>query len=184
MAPLLRRAHSGAQFLFNDSVGKLPLRSVRLTLATRVLGMTIHPTAQIYRWREVRGGPNISIGSGTVVGLWCSLDGRRGIEIGRNVNISSEVAFWTLQHDHRDPEFGNVGAPIVVGDFAWLSFRSTILPGVTIGEGAVVAAGAIVTKDVAPYSIVGGVPAKLIGDRTRTLTYDWSDARKAAPWFI
>jgi acetyltransferase-like isoleucine patch superfamily enzyme len=160
------------------------MRAVRIVLAQKVLGLTIHPTAQLYRWREIRAAENISIGAGTVVGLWSSLDGRRGITLGKNVNISSEVALWTLQHDHRHPDFGVTGGPIVVHDRAWLSFRATILPGVTIGEGAVVAAGAVVTHDVPPFAIVGGVPAKIIGQRSSDLTYDWPDARHSAPWFI
>ncbi|MGY4543245.1 acetyltransferase-like isoleucine patch superfamily enzyme [Arthrobacter sp. UYNi723] len=183
-APKMRQALSGAQFLFSDTLGSLPIRAVRNALAKKVLGITLADSAQLYRWREIRAGRNISIGDNTVVGLWSSLDGRSGITIGDHVNISSEVAIWTLQHDHRDPEFGNVGAPVVVGDRAWLSFRSTILPGVTIGEGAVVAAGSVVTKDVAPYMIVGGIPAKVIGQRNQELTYDWSAAKSGAPWFI
>lgn len=183
-APKLRQAVSGAQFLFSDMLGSLPVRAVRDALARKVLGLNLSDSTQLYRWREIRAGQNITIGENTIVGLWSSLDGRSGITIGDHVNISSEVAIWTLQHDHRDPEFGNVGAPVVVGDRAWLSFRSTILPGVTIGEGAVVAAGSVVTKDVAPYAIVGGIPAKVIGERNRDLTYDWSAAKSGAPWFI
>ena len=69
-----------------------------------------------------------------------------------------------------------------IGDWAWLSFRSTILPGVTIGEGAVVAAGAVVTRDVPPYAIVAGIPARVVGERPRELDYDLNT--QAAPWFI
>lgn len=182
--PKLRQALSGAQFLFADTLGSLPIRTIRNVLAKNVLGIRLADSALLYRWREIRAGQNITIGENTIVGLWCCLDGRSGITIGNHVNISSEVAIWTLQHDHRDPEFGNVGAPVVVGDRAWLSFRSTILPGVTIGEGAVVAAGSVVAKDVAPYTIVGGIPAKVIGQRNRDLTYDWSTTRSGARWFI
>ena len=64
----------------------------------------------------------------------------------------------TLEHDLSDPEFRSVGAPVSIGDRAFIGARAIILPGVTIGEGAAVAAGAIVTKDVEPYTIVGGFP--------------------------
>lgn len=60
---------------------------------------------------------------------------------------------------------------VQIGDYAWISRRAVILPGVTIGEGAVVAAGAVVTKNVAPYTVVGGVPAKFVAERPRGLTY-------------
>jgi maltose O-acetyltransferase len=70
-----------------------------------------------------------------------------------------------------DPNFGCESAPVVIEDFAWISCRTVVLPGTRIGKGAVVAAGAVVTKDVEPYSIVAGVPAKKIGERSRDLNY-------------
>ncbi|QDG90935.1 acyltransferase [Pseudarthrobacter sp. NIBRBAC000502770] len=146
--------------------------------------MKVAPTAKLYRWREVRDAQNISVGAGSIIGMWATLDGREGITIGKNVNFSSEVALWTLQHDYNSPCFATSGGPIVIGDRAWISFRATILPGVTIGEGAVVAANSVVTKDVAPYTVVGGIPAKKIGQRTADLTYEWTNARSHAPWFI
>ncbi len=145
--------------------------------------MRIHPTAQLYRWREVRDSQGVSIGANSTVGSWAILDGRRTIEIGRNVNLSSEVALWTLQHDPRSEDFTATGGPIVIEDYAWISFRATILPGVTIGRGAVVAAGAVVAKDVPPNKIVGGVPAKVIGERPRNLSYKLGSAGVYF-WFI
>jgi acetyltransferase-like isoleucine patch superfamily enzyme len=116
--------------------------------------------------------------------MWATLDGRNGITIGKNVNFSSEVALWTLQHDYNSPTFATSGGPIVIGDRAWISFRATILPGVTIGEGAVVAANSVVTKDVPPFTVVGGIPAKKIGERTTDLSYDWTNARSHAAWLV
>jgi maltose O-acetyltransferase len=78
---------------------------------------------------------------------------------------------WTNQHDPQDPDWGVKGGPIVIKDYVWVSSRASVLPGITIGEGAVVAAHAVVTKDVEPYTIVGGVPAKKIGERRRDLRY-------------
>jgi len=105
------------------------------------------------------------------VGTDAILDGRGGITLGDNVNLSSQAAIWTMQHVPDDPDFGVVSAPVRVEDRAWISFRATILPGVTIGEGAVIAAGAVVTKDVPPFAMVGGIPAKQIGERSRALRY-------------
>ena len=83
---------------------------------------------------------------------------------------------WTDQHDYNDPDFklknGKRG-PIRIGDRAWIGPNVIILHSVTIGEGAVVAAGAVVTKDVPPYTLVGGVPAKVIGERNRRLRYEF-----------
>ena len=69
--------------------------------------------------------------------------------------------------------------PVEIGDRAWISSRSVILPHNTIGEGAVVAAGAVVTKSVPAYTIVGGVPAKIIGQRSHTLNYEFSGIHEA-----
>ena len=116
--------------------------------------------------------PNrITIGPGSVVGTRCELDGRNGLTLGRNVNLSSEVLIYTLQHDPRDPHFATVGGPVTIHDYAWISARAIILPNVTVGEGAVVAAGAVVTRDVAPYTIVAGIPAQPIGERSKNLDY-------------
>ncbi len=102
---------------------------------------------------------------------------RDGIRIGCNVNLSSDVHIYTEQHDHRDPWFrcnsdGSFG--VTICDRAWIGPDTTLLPGVTVGEGAVVAAGAVVTGDVAPYTIVAGIPARKIGDRNRDLRYEFT----------
>ncbi|MDO9355470.1 MAG: hypothetical protein Q7T55_17345 [Solirubrobacteraceae bacterium] len=89
---------------------------------------------------------------------------------------------WTDQHDPSSDHFENGGGPIDVHDFAWISARAIVLPNVTIGRGAVVAAGAVVTKDVPAMAIVGGVPAKVIGTRESALLYDLGEGRPA--WFI
>jgi acetyltransferase-like isoleucine patch superfamily enzyme len=181
--PKLRGAKSGAAFLAGEFIGRLPSGSLR-TAGAKALGMKVAATAKLYRWREVRDAGKITIGDGTIIGMWATMDGREGITIGRNVNLSSEVALWTLQHDYNSPTFATSGGPIVIGDRAWISFRATILPGVTIGEGAVVAANSVVTKDVAPFTVVGGIPAKKIGERSRDLSYNWTNARSHAAWMI
>jgi acetyltransferase-like isoleucine patch superfamily enzyme len=171
----------GLRMQFTMLLGHIPGRRVRTTLARRVLGLRIDRGAILYQWRDLRHPAGIEIGAGTVVGHWATIDGRRGIHIGCDVNLSSEVALWTLQHDPDDRDFGVRGGPIVIEDHAWISFRATVLPGVTIGRGAVVAAGAVVTKDVPPYAIVGGIPATQIGTRSRDL--DYSPAGRG-PWFV
>ena len=92
------------------------------------------------------------------------------------MNIGSEVHLWTDQHDYNDPYFratkSKVG-PIIIGDRAWIGPRVTILHNVHIGEGAVIAAGAVVTKDVEPFTVVGGIPAKKIAERNHNLMYEF-----------
>jgi maltose O-acetyltransferase len=72
---------------------------------------------------------------------------------------------YSSEHDLVDSNFSATLAPVKIGDYVFIGPRAIILAGVTIGDGAVVAAGAVVTKDVDPYTIVGGVPAKVIGER-------------------
>jgi acetyltransferase-like isoleucine patch superfamily enzyme len=105
------------------------------------------------------------------LGFHVSLDARGGLTIGESCNISSEAAIWTGAHDLDAPDFANVTGPVVIGDRVWISFRALVLPGVTIGDGAVVSAGAVVRDDVPPYAVVAGVPARIIGSRSRDLTY-------------
>jgi acetyltransferase-like isoleucine patch superfamily enzyme len=163
-------------------VGRLPARRLRHAIYRR-MGLELGRGACVHRGLELRAARHVRIGEGSVIGFDAILDGRAGIDIGRQVNVSSSVAIWTVQHDHRDPRFSAHGGPVVVGDRAWLSFRCTVLPGVTIGEGAVVAAGAVVTRDVPSFAIVAGIPARVIGERTpRELTYDLTQTR--TPWFV
>lgn len=140
-------------------------------LVLRLLGAKLGPEVLIYHGFEVRSPWKLKIGCGTVIGNCAILDARGILSLGDHVNLSSEVAIWTGQHDYQSPDFAYETGAVVIGNRAWLSFRCTILPGVTIGEGAVVAAGAVVTKDVPAYTLVGGVPAEVIGRRNSALHY-------------
>ena len=122
---------------------------------------------------------NIVIGDHCVIGNDIFLDGRKSIRIGNNVNIAAEVMIFTLEHDPDDIHFGTNGGPVEIGDFVFIGSRDMILPDVKIGTGAVIAAGAVVTKDVEPYAIVGGVPAKFIRYRNKNINYQLGYGR----WF-
>lgn len=84
------------------------------------------------------------------------------------------MRIFPTTHDVQSSTFGYVSAPITICDYVWGGINATILKGVTIGEGAVVAAGAVVTKDVESYAIVAGVPARKIGERPKGLDYKCS----------
>ncbi len=118
---------------------------------------------------------HISIGEDTLIGEKASLDGRKqlshssgGLYIGNHVDIASEVMIWTSEHDVQDPEMNPIEQAVTIEDYVFIGPRAIILPGVTIGRGAVVAAGAVVTKSVEPDTIVAGVPAKPISKRQIT----------------
>ncbi len=116
---------------------------------------------------------NISFGQRNVLNFGCVFDGR-GYEIrtGSDVSIGPKATLLTLGHDPRSSTFGDRGGPIIVGNRAWICYGAIVLPNVTIGEGAVVGAGAVVSKDVPPFAIVAGNPAKVVGERSRNLTYE------------
>ena len=116
-------------------------------------------------------GDKIRIGNNTVINRNTYLDGRCPLFIGSNVNISQQTLIHTLSHDPQNPDFVCIERPVVIFDHVWVGARALIMPGVVIGEGAVIAAGAVVTRSIAPYTIVGGVPARPIGKRNRDLRY-------------
>jgi maltose O-acetyltransferase len=122
-------------------------------------GSTIHMGTKFFE------PSNITLGVDSVVGDRTFLDGRDNLVIGNHVDIASEVMIYNSEHDINDPEFKALTAPVSVQDYVFIGPRSIILPGVNIGKGAVVAAGAVVTHDVPPFSIVAGVPSKIIGTR-------------------
>jgi maltose O-acetyltransferase len=115
-------------------------------------------------------GHKISIGDYSGIGERSILGQTDEITIGDNVLTGPELMIFTQNHHFGDRNVpirmqGGVPAPVVIENDVWIGARVIILAGVTIGTGSVVGAGSVVTKDVAPYSIVGGVPAKVIGQR-------------------
>jgi len=113
----------------------------------------------------------LRIGEGTLINRGVYLDNRAGLSIGRQVSISHDARIYTLGHDVHDPLFGTKGKPVDIGDHAVVFAGAMIMPGVQLGEGAVVLAGAVVTKSVAPFRIVGGNPARDVGERTGKPAY-------------
>ncbi|MBD5303031.1 MAG: acyltransferase [Bacteroides sp.] len=156
--------------------GILPSHHLRNYIYRHVFGVDMAKKSIIYYGAEIRQHSRLKIGEGSIIGDKAILDARNDIIIGKNVNFSTGVQIWTEQHAHSDPWFrclSDESFRVVIGDRAWIGPRVTILHSVCIGEGAVVAAGAVVTKDVAPYTMVAGVPAKPIGNRNPDLRYEF-----------
>lgn len=139
----------------------------------RLLGARIGKRVVFHFKTEIRNVSGLIIGDGCIIGDNAILDARSGITFGKNVNLSSNVSIYTQQHDHRSPDFGLVKKEVKVADHVWIGCNVIVLPGVTIGEGAVCCAGCVVTNDVAPYDIVAGIPAKRISGRNRNITYEF-----------
>jgi len=148
-------------------VGHIPLHTVR-KFFYRTSGMKIGKGSNVHMWARFFMPSGITIGEDTIVGNNVFLDGRAPIIVGNHVDIAAEVMIYSSQHDIDDPEFKAVLKPITIGNYVFIGPRTILLPGVTIGEGAIVAAGAVVVKSVAPFTVVGGVPATKIRDRKLT----------------
>ncbi len=175
--------------------GLIPSHIVRLFLYRHVFRMNIGNDTSIHWLARFNNPSGIKIGHNTIIGNDAFLDGRsmrstrnqgsgissyikdflvpsaRPLTIGNNVSIAGEVRIYTMQHDIDTPDFKEMEGEVMIDDYAVIGTRVTILPGVHIGKGAVVASGAVVTKDVAPYTVVGGVPAAFIRQRLKDLRY-------------
>ncbi len=143
-------------------VGYIPSHIIRNAFY-KLAGMNINGT--VHMWARFYNPKNISIGKDSIIGDHAFLDGRDVLKIGDHVDIASEVRIYNAEHDIHSSDFKAANAPVYIEDYVFIGPRVTILPGVQIKKGAIVAAGAVVTKTVDEFAIVGGVPAKVIGER-------------------
>ena len=120
---------------------------------------------------RIRECSNLSIGDFCHINSDVFLSATGPINIGNCVSISYSVKLISGGHDVQSSDFAHVTSPIIIEDHVWIGANAMILKGVTIGKGAVISGEAVVTKNVEPYTIVGGVPAKVIGERNRNLSY-------------
>jgi acetyltransferase-like isoleucine patch superfamily enzyme len=165
-----------SDYLMNHVVNRIPLTGPRMR-AYAALGVSLDDadSSIIALGVEVWNGRGLSLGSRSAIGQRCYIDARGGIRIDSDVSISREVCILTATHEVDSPDFSAALTPVHLGRSCWVATRATILPGVKIGDGAVVGAGALVTRDVAPYTVVGGVPAKVLAARSEPMSYslDW-----------
>lgn len=163
------------KYATNHIISHIPSYTIRHAWYRHILGWRIGPNVSILMGQHVQltglrsSGKKVSIGKGTVINWDCMLYTTAGLVIGEHVNISAGAWLITGAHDMNDPYFPAYYKPIVIGDHVWIGMRATILPGVTLGEGAVIMAGAMVSRDVPPYAVVGGIPAKVIKQRELSL---------------
>lgn len=159
------------KYLTNHLIQHIPSYTLRHAWYRYVLGWHIAPQATIMMGQHIQttgireAGKKVSIGRGTIINWDCMLYITGGLCIGEQVSISAGTWLVTGTHEMNDPNFRAAYKPIVIEDHAWIGMRATILGGVTIGKGAVVMSGAVVTRDVAPYAVVGGIPAREITQR-------------------
>ena len=163
-------------YLYNHFFNKMPSKLV-FGVFSRFY-MTIGKNSSVRSRVELLGHnrKNIRIGNNCIINPYCLLDGRKNkIIIGNNVDIARGTMIYTLEHDPDSDYYETRGADVVIEDYAWIGSKVIVLPGVTIGRGAIVASGAVVTKDVAPMTVVGGIPAKFLKARNSKLLYKLND---------
>ena len=171
--------------------GLILSHTIRLFLYRNLFRVKIGKESHIHWLARFNFPAGVEIGDNCIIGNDAFLDGRsvsgrkgvkaywndfwnnqnRALKIGNNVSIAGEVRIYTMEHDIDNPDFKEIGEPVIIDDYVVVGSRVTILPGVHVGKGAVIASGAVVTKDIDPYAIVGGVPAKLIRERSKDLQY-------------
>lgn len=132
-------------------------------LLSELFGYKVPSSLRVFPPLYTDYGKNITVGADVFINACCHFQDHGGVTIGDGCQIGHNVVFATLNHELA-PERRKTTrpAPIVLGKNVWIGSNATILQGVTIGDNAVVAAGAVVNKDVEPNTVVGGVPAKLI----------------------
>lgn len=158
-------------YFLSDIISIIPCWALR-KYCYRISGFKIGKRTTINMHTVVKAPSKISVGSKSHINRNCILDGRGGVTICNNVSISCNVCIISGGHKINSPSFEGEHLPIIINDNVFIGVNATILKNVNIGKGAVVCAGSVVTKDVAPYSIVGGVPAKHISQRNTDLYYD------------
>lgn len=132
-------------------------------LMSRLVGYKVDDGFRLFPPVYTDFGKNIKIGKDVFVNSGCCFQDQGGVTLGDGCLVGHNVVFATLDHDKHPGRRGDMtAAPIVVGKDVWIGAHATILKGVTIGDGAIVAAGAVVTRDVPPNTIAAGVPARVV----------------------
>lgn len=158
------------EYCVNDILPHIPFWFVRRWYL-RLWGAQIGKGSFVMKKNYIMNCSRLKMGTYSHINRGCTIDARGNITIGNNVSISHGAYIMSGSHDHQSKDFIGKFLPITIDDYAWIGVGAVILQDVHIGKGAVVCAGSVVTKDVGDYEIVGGVPAKKIGERTHDLDY-------------
>lgn len=158
-------------YLSNVIIPNIPLSALRRCYYRTFSRVNIGSDVYFALGARFSAVGNCRIGSNVIVNADVLLDNRGGLFIGDNVSISNQSMIITADHDPQSSICSSRLSPVYIEDYVFIGSRATILPGVTIGKGAVIAACSCVTKDVKPYQIVAGVPARPIKTRNSELHY-------------
>ena len=170
MSRPIKRIYYAVVLIGNVVVNKIPSRHCRKWFY-QIMGARIGKNTFPCRRVEVLFPKGLKLADHVAVGWFAELDARGGITVEHDTNISSHVKMITGSHDIDDPDYTADFKPIHIGHHCWIGTGAIVLQNVRIGDGAVVAAGAVVTKDVPAYTVVGGIPARVIRERRQDLNY-------------
>ncbi len=160
--------------IFTYTIAWLPSQTLRKFFYKRILGCRIGSNSCIHIGVKMLMPHRISIGDNCIVGESCFFDGRMFLEINNNINFSTGVTIWTMQHDAYSSFFDIEGGPVVVNDNVWLSFKATVLPNIVVAKNCVVGAHSLLTKSTNEEGIYFGIPAKEVRKRNTEIRYKLS----------
>jgi putative colanic acid biosynthesis acetyltransferase WcaF len=144
-----------------------PLHAWRSFLL-RAFGATMGKACHIYPAAKIWAPWNLICGYQTTIADGATVYNPKAVTLGTHAIISQDAYLCGATHDYEDPNFPLISYEISIGAFAWICARATVQPGVTVGEGAVLALGSVATRDLAAWSVYAGIPARKIKDRTRS----------------
>ena len=157
-------------YLFNNCITHFPVHFIRIFFLRNMLGLKVGRSCFIHMGSRFSG--NISIGNNVIIGRNCVFLGE--IIIKNNVSITAETYVFATSHLIDSPTFETVYKPVIIEDHVWIGARAMVLPGVTIGRGAVLGAASVATKDLLPFSVCVGSPAKEVRKRSEAINYTLS----------
>lgn len=168
---VIRKFRRLAEVAYNLVFTHIPSHNFRL-LILRLAGAKIGHATSVFRGTTVLSADRLEIGNSVSVGFRCMLDARGGLTIGDRTVLASDTQVITAAHEVNSPTFAAYMAPVRIGSYVWLASRVTVLPGVSIGDEAVIGACSLVRTDIGEKEIAAGVPARFINHRTAELDYD------------
>lgn len=157
-------------YIFNFWITNFPIHFVRILYLKYILRIKIGKRTFIHMGCFFEGN-NTIIGDNNVIGRWCFFGGGGTITVGNNVSITSKTYIFSSTHDVNSPSFAMKYTDVVIEDYVWIGANAMVMPGVKIEKGAMLAAMSTATKNIPPYTIFGGTPAKEIAKRSSELNY-------------
>lgn len=136
-------------------------------LLLRAFGADVHPTARVRRTVHIEIPWNATLGRSTIVGDHATLYCLGRVTVGADVTISQNAYICAGTHDYTREDFPLLRVPVTIHDHAWIAAGAFVGPNITVGEGVVLGARAVAMKDLEPWSVYGGNPAKRVKDRPR-----------------